>query len=262
MARKSRAITGYHAIAEYIRRSSDAVLYLVAKESVGNPRVRELELLARQHDVEVKKVPASEDLAGLGGLGREGAKEARGAALLIHEASTPGVEQTTSAKALKELIESLGDGPCLVLMLDGVTDPQNLGAVMRSADQFAVELLILPTRRSVHETSTVARTSSGASAHVRVAEVSNLNGAIRVLQESGFWVYGADMAGKPAPSCDFRGRVAIVMGSEGMGLARLVRENCDALIAIPSRGHIDSLNISVAAGILMYEVRRQHWFSS
>jgi len=222
--------------------------------------VKELELLALEHDVEVKKVSTSEELAGLGGLGREAARDARGAALLIHETSTPRSEQAISAGALKELIESLGEGPSLVLMLDGVTDPQNLGAVMRSADQFAVELLILPTRRSVHETGTVARTSSGASAHVRVAEVSNLNGAIKALQEGGFWVYGADMAGKPAPSCDFRGRVALVMGSEGAGLARLVRENCDALIAIPSRGHIDSLNISVAAGILMYEVRRQHWF--
>jgi 23S rRNA (guanosine2251-2'-O)-methyltransferase len=106
----------------------------------------------------------------------------------------------------------------------------------------------------------VLRASSGASQYVRVQSVPNLAGAMEALKEAGFWIYGADLAGERADSVRFAGRVALVLGSEGGGLRRLVRERCDALVRIPAAGHVDSFNVSVAAGILMYEVRRQQCF--
>jgi 23S rRNA (guanosine2251-2'-O)-methyltransferase len=147
-----------------------------------------------------------------------------------------------------------------VVILDGITDPHNLGAVLRSADQFGVDLVVLPERRSAHLGDTVSRTSAGADRWVRTAAATNVSRAIAALQERGFWVYGADVEGAPAHTIDLTGNVALVFGREGEGLHRLVRESCDQLLCIPTTGKIDSLNVSVSAGILLYEVRRQAGF--
>ena len=160
---------------------------------------------------------------------------------------------------VEEFCSSLSDDQgALVLILDGITDPHNLGAILRSADQFGVDLVMIPERRSVQANETVVKGSSGAAQYVPVSVVTNLNREIEVLKKNGFWVYGADMKGTSSYSEKFSSRTAIVMGSEGCGMSNLVRKNCDYIVSIPMQGHIDSLNVSVAAGILLYEFRRNH----
>ncbi|HDQ13329.1 MAG TPA: 23S rRNA (guanosine(2251)-2'-O)-methyltransferase RlmB [Sediminispirochaeta sp.] len=144
-----------------------------------------------------------------------------------------------------------------VLLLDGLTDPGNLGAVLRSCDLFDLDLLVLPTRRSAKINGTALKASAGAGVYVSYAEVNNLARAIRELKEHDFWVYGADVEGEPVWSVKFPPRVALLLGSEGGGLGRLTSEHCDQMVTIPTGGHIDSLNVSVAAGILLYELRRR-----
>jgi 23S rRNA (guanosine2251-2'-O)-methyltransferase len=150
----------------------------------------------------------------------------------------------------------------LVLLLDEITDPHNLGAILRSADQFSVDLVVIPQSHSVKLTGSVAKVSSGASAWVATCPVTNLLRAMEQLKKAGYWLYGADKEGERADSVDLAGNIGIVMGSEGKGLRRLVMEGCDGIIRIPSSGHVDSFNVSVAAGILMYEVRRQQGYYS
>ena len=116
--------------------------------------------------------------------------------------------------------------------------------------------MIIPERRSVQANETVVKVSSGAAQYVPISVVTNLSRAIATLKDNGFWIYGADMAGESSYTIDFARRTAIVMGSEGDGISQLVRKNCDHIVSIPMRGHIDSLNVSVAAGILLYEFRR------
>jgi 23S rRNA (guanosine2251-2'-O)-methyltransferase len=145
----------------------------------------------------------------------------------------------------------------MVLALDGITDVHNLGALMRSADLFNADAVIVPGHRSAKDSDVVAKISSGASAFVPLFEVTNLVRTLGRLKDAGFWIYGADTDGQPAPRTNLAGNTALVLGSEGRGISRLVRETCDALVCIPARGHVDSFNVSVAGGILMYEIRRQ-----
>lgn len=148
----------------------------------------------------------------------------------------------------------------LVLILDSITDPHNVGAILRSCDQFCVDLVVMPERRSLKEplsNEVVARSSSGASAWVPVSVVSNLVRTVEQLKEAGFWIYGADASGLSATKVDFPEKTAIIMGSEGAGIGRLLEEHCDVLVSIPTSGRLDSLNVSVATGVLLYEVRRQ-----
>lgn len=147
-----------------------------------------------------------------------------------------------------------------MLVLDGIMDPQNLGAILRSADQFATDMVVIPSRHSAQETQTVAKVSAGASAYVPLAVVPNIPSALELLKENGFWIFGADMEGQTTDTIDFGGKVCLVLGSEGTGLRRLVRERCDFLARIPAAGHVDSFNVSVAAGILLFEARRQQGF--
>ena len=188
-----------------------------------------------------------------------GAKPALGGA---RSSDLPARRPPPAARAasLRERLAEISSPSALILLLDEISDPRNLGAILRSADQFRVELVILPTRRAARETQAVVQTSAGASLYVPVASVPNLAAGLEAAKEAGFWVYGADLGGRRLDSVSFEGRVALVLGSEGAGLRRLVRERCDALVRIPSGGHVDSLNVSVAAGILMYEIRRQQDF--
>jgi rRNA methylase, putative, group 3 len=144
----------------------------------------------------------------------------------------------------------------LVLILDSITDPHNVGAIIRSADQFGVDLVVLPEHRGATDFEVIARTSAGAASWVNIVLVPNLVRAVEQLKEAGFWIYGADAGGKPAPELKITGKSALVMGSEGTGIARLLKSKCDEIVSIPTSGKLDSLNVSVAAGILLYEIRR------
>jgi 23S rRNA (guanosine2251-2'-O)-methyltransferase len=150
-----------------------------------------------------------------------------------------------------------GEAPFFVI-LDEIEDPHNLGSVIRTVECAGAHGVIIPKRRSAQVTAVVARTSAGAAAFVPVARVSNLAQAIDALKERGVWIAGADAsAGQTAYEADLTGPLAIVIGSEGRGLSRLVREKCDFLVKLPLLGRIQSLNASVAAGILLYEAVRQ-----
>jgi 23S rRNA (guanosine2251-2'-O)-methyltransferase len=160
-------------------------------------------------------------------------------------------------KAFIESVESMELKNSVVLVLDEITDPQNLGAILRSADQFGVDLVVLPERRSAKLSSTVNKTSAGASAYISVVVVKNLRRSISELKAAGFWVYGADIKGTKLQNVEFAERAVVVLGAEGKGLSRLILEECDHVVTIPTSGRVDSLNVSVAAGIMLYELRRQ-----
>jgi len=144
-----------------------------------------------------------------------------------------------------------------VIVLDGVTDPHNLGAVMRTAEAGGAHGVIIPKRRAVGLTATVAKTSAGAIAHMAVARVSNISRALEELKAAGLWIACADADGPSLYEADLTGPVALVLGAEGEGVSRLVRENADFVVGIPMLGRIGSLNVSVAAGVLIYEVVRK-----
>lgn len=146
----------------------------------------------------------------------------------------------------------------LVLLLDGIEDPQNLGSLIRSAHCFGANGVVIPRDRAAGITPAVIKASAGAAGHIPVARVVNLTQAIDTLKEKGFWVYGADAgADTELGSARFEGDIGLVMGSEGKGIRPLVRKRCDILVSIPLFGKVDSLNVSVAAGILLHEIRRQ-----
>lgn len=234
------AVTGYHAIEAAIARGCAGAVLLVGRPS---PRIQRVAELAARQGIAVKRV-APEDLDR-----HAGRDEHRGLVLLAPEDSRPAV-------SLREVVQKAGDHS-LLLLLDGVTDPRNLGAILRSADMFGVDAVVTPHRRSAHETQAVRTTSAGAVEWVPAISVANLAQAISTLKEAGYWIYGAEAQGDDPAGVDLRGRVALVLGAEGAGLRRLVRESCDRLIGIPTSGHVDSLNVAAAAAILMYEARRQ-----
>ena len=159
---------------------------------------------------------------------------------------------------VEEILETAaqrGEAPFIVI-LDGVTDPHNLGAGIRSAECAGAHGVVIPERRSVGLTPAAVKASAGAVEYVKVARVTNITRLIESLQKSGVWVYAAAMEGERFDKVDFSGAVALVVGGEGDGVSRLVLEKCDRKVALPLRGKIDSLNASVAAGILMYEIVR------
>lgn len=155
-----------------------------------------------------------------------------------------------------KLAEEKGEPPFLIL-LDGIEDPHNLGAIIRTANQAGAHGVIIPKRRAVGLTATVARTSAGALNYTPVAKVTNLTSTITELKEKGMWFVCADMDGEIMYHLDLKGSIGLVIGNEGEGVSRLVKENCDFTAKIPMKGQIDSLNASVAAGVLAYEIVRQ-----
>ncbi len=241
----TETILGFHSIEEALRSGSGAGTLLVSRPG---PRVDRIRELARRKGVPISEVEDSE-------LTRLCGSEAHRGVLLVVDRPA-GAQKAGLRRYLQELE---GEKP-LVLALDGITDPQNLGAILRSADQLRVELVIIPSRRSAQETQTVAKVSSGASEYVPLAVVPNIAQALELLKQKGFWIFGADASGERTDRVDMRGKVCIVMGSEGSGMHRLVRERCDFLVSIPSAGHVDSFNVSAAAAILLFEARRQQGF--
>lgn len=153
------------------------------------------------------------------------------------------------------LAESKGQPPFL-LILDGIEDPHNLGSILRTADAFGVHGIIIPKRRAVGLTGIVAKTSTGAIEHVPVVRVANISQTIELLQNQGIWVFATDMAGEDVRQWNSQGPLAIVIGNEGQGVSPLVKQKADGIVTIPMVGHVQSLNASVAAGVLVYEVAR------
>ena len=155
-----------------------------------------------------------------------------------------------------EYAESKGEKP-FVVICDGVEDPHNLGAIIRSAECTGVHGVIIPKRRAVGLTHVVAKSSAGALEHMRVARVTNLASLIDDLKSRGLWIYAADMGGEDYYKTDYSGGVAVVLGSEGFGISRLVKEKCDFTVSIPLYGNVNSMNVSCAAAVILTEVAKQ-----
>ena len=162
-------------------------------------------------------------------------------------------------KTLESIIRKAKDRqePPFVIVLDRITDPQNLGSIIRTAEGCGAHGIVIPRRRACGVTPAVVKASAGAVEYVPIARVVNITRTLNWLKQQGFWIIGADMEGNPYYLTDLKGSVALVLGSEGLGIGRLVKENCDTLVSIPMMGRVQSLNVSVAGAILMYEVLRQ-----
>lgn len=158
---------------------------------------------------------------------------------------------------LEEILEQTREKAGFFLILDEIEDPHNLGAIIRSAEASGVDAIIIPKRRACQVNATVEKTAAGATSHIKIVRVTNLAQTIEKLKESGIWIYSVDMDGADYTKTDLKGKIALVIGNEGKGISRLVKEKSDFTVSIPMKGHINSLNASVAASILMFEAVRQ-----
>lgn len=197
--------------------------------------------LAKQRGVVIKEV-SDEKLTAMAGTSKHG-----GVAAQLAACSYATLEEILAVSKEK-------GKPPFIIIADEIADPHNLGAIIRTAEAAGADGVIIPKRRSASLNATVYKTSAGAAAWLKVARVSNLVDTIKQLKKENIWVFGMEADGTPYDKADFSGGVAIVVGSEGFGLGRLVRENCDMIVSLPMNGKINSLNASVSAGILMYEV--------
>ncbi len=251
-------ITGFHAIEEKVRRAVESGKndgLSISYSKIG-PRVKKILELASS----IKIPCAQTDVKNLDSLVQnlpEIARDHRGIVLFVE-----GTAKKQPDVNFDEWISSskFSDGKSTVLILDSITDPHNVGAILRSADQFGAALVIMPKRNSANNFSDneiIARASAGASSYVPVSIVPNLSRAAQKLKEAGFWIYGADAGGESVTEIKFPAKTCIVMGSEGTGISNLLEKQCDTIVSIPTCGKIDSLNVSVATGVLLYEAYRQ-----
>ena len=242
-------IFGRNAVKEALKAGRSIDKILVQTEPDGS--LREIVGLAKDariivHEVDRRKLDEACLPFGHGG------KTANHQGIVAY---TAGVEYCETADILA-LAAERGEKP-FVVVLDGVEDPHNLGSIIRSADCAGAHGVILGKHRSAPVTAAAVKASAGASEHMRIARVVNISAALEELKAAGLWIAGADMAGESMYKQDMTGAFALVIGNEGEGLSRLVRERCDYLVSIPMKGHVDSLNAGVAAGILLFEKRRQ-----
>lgn len=232
-------IYGVNPILEAIRAHPERVRFVAVARDQSR-RLQRVEEEARRAGVSVRRVPADQvdRMAGRG----------------VHN----GVAAEISEAAYADFDDVIGEGATFVLILDGITDPQNLGTILRVAEGFGVGLVVLPEHESVGLTPAAVKASAGASEWVPVAQVTNLSRAIESLKKEGFWVYGAAEKGDPPADIDFTGKVALVLGNEGKGIRRNVLEHCDRVVTIPMSGRVESFNVATAAAVLCYEVTRQN----
>lgn len=236
-------IEGRNAVLEALR-SGKPIDKLFVLEGCQDGPIRSITREARKHDTIVKFV-TKERLDQMSETKKHQGVIAFGAAY-----------EYAQVEDMFKLAEEKGEAPFLFL-LDGIEDPHNLGAIIRTANLAGAHGVVIPRNRAVGLTATVAKTSAGALNYTPVAKVTNLSATIRELKERGMWFVCADMAGQTMYQLDLKGPIGLVIGSEGDGVGKLVRENCDFTAAIPMKGEIDSLNASVAAGVLAYEIVRQ-----
>jgi 23S rRNA (guanosine2251-2'-O)-methyltransferase len=230
-------LSGIHPVGEALRAGTPLERILVA-QGVGGPRMQEIIDLARQAGVPVRFEPraALERLAG--------------------SSAHQGVVALGAARKYADL-ESVAASEMLVV-LDGVEDPHNLGAIIRTAHAAGAGAVIIPERRAASVTDVVAKAAAGALEHLPVVRVTNINRALEDLKDRGYWIYGLDERGTQAhDETEFAARCVLVLGGEGKGLHEQVRKHCDVMVRIPMAGKISSLNVSVAAGVVLFEWRRR-----
>ena len=237
---------GINPVAEALKADAGRIERICIERGQKNHRIQEIIDLGRESGVAL----AFEDR---GWLDRkaEGARH-QGVLCYVSEMPTAGVEE----------ILAQAKTPGLVLLLDGIEDPHNLGAILRSAEVAGADGVFIPQRRSVGLSGAAVKASAGAASHIKVTRIGNAAQLIERLKESGYWVAGLDVdARRPIWEADFTVPTALVLGGEGSGLHRLVKEKCDFLVSIPVRGKVSSHNVSVAAGIALYEILRQRFLT-
>ena len=242
-------IMGRNAVKEAIKSGRSIDKLWVSAEQDGS--LREILSLARDRNLIIHETPRQkldELCMPFGYGGRTGNHQ--GIAAFI-----PGAEYCDISDIL-EYAREKGEQP-FVIILDGIEDPHNLGSIIRSAECAGAHGVIIPKRRSASLTAAAVKASAGAVSYMKVARVSNICGAMERLKDEGLWIAGADTGGTPVYDCDLKGAIGLVIGGEGDGLGRLAKEKCDFLVSVPLRGQLESLNASVAAGILMFEKRRR-----
>ncbi|MBQ5992089.1 MAG: 23S rRNA (guanosine(2251)-2'-O)-methyltransferase RlmB [Clostridia bacterium] len=242
-------LIGRNAVREALKSGRSIDRILVTTEHDGS--LGEIVTLARERKLVVREVDRKK-LDELCMPFGHGGKTANHQGVVAYAAGVTYCEVADILDAAKEK----GEAP-FVIVLDGVEDPHNLGSVIRSADCAGAHGVIIGKRRSASVTAAAVKASAGATEYVKIARVVNISAAIEQLKKAGVWIAGADMNGEPMRSAAMKGPLALVIGNEGEGLSKLVRDNCDFLVSIPMQGHIDSLNAGVAAAILMFEKKRQ-----
>ncbi|GAB1235008.1 23S rRNA (guanosine(2251)-2'-O)-methyltransferase RlmB [Ferrigenium sp. UT5] len=239
---EARIIHGFHAVTARLRQNADSVLELYVDPQRRDPRARDLLKLAESNGVRIIQVDGKR-LDGMAGNAR-------------HQGVAARVNAAQKVQHLDDVLDTLTE-PALLLVLDGVQDPHNLGACLRSADAFGVHAVIAPKDRAVGVNATVEKVACGAAQTVPYITVTNLARTLRELKERDIWVIGMDgEAETNLHETRQTGAVALVLGAEGEGMRRLTRETCDQLARIPMLGSVESLNVSVSAGICLYEARR------
>ena len=240
---KSKMIFGFHAVTSRIRHEASSVEEIYVDSTRKDGRMQELIHAAKTAGVRIIQTD-DQRLNSIVGTRR-------------HQGVVAKAGELSLARNLDELLDAV-DGPPLLLILDGITDPHNLGACLRVADGVGAHAVIAPKDRAVGLNATAAKVASGAAETVPYIMVTNLARTLRELKERGITLVGtSDDVEKNIYQTDMRGGVGIVMGSEGEGMRRLTRETCDELVQIPMFGSVESLNVSVAAGVCLYEARRQ-----
>ena len=232
---------GIHAVMEALKsKKRTGVQLYVADNKAGHRAVEEIIRLAKRNNVKIDRM----DVKMMDRLTKGG----------NHQGVLAKAQPVRLMKLSTALYESDGNKKDLWLAVDEMTDPQNLGAIIRSAACLGFSTIILPQRRTVGLTPAVYKVACGAVERVNIVEVSNLSNALLDLKEEGFWVYGADMDGQPITQTDYASPAVLVIGSEGTGIREKTAENCDQIISIPQKGGVESLNASAAAGIIMYDM--------
>jgi 23S rRNA (guanosine2251-2'-O)-methyltransferase len=242
--KNTETVYGLHAVRVILERHPDRVVAVRLADRRDDPRVREIDELARRHDRPVQRI------------------DAHGLKQLVGEVAHQGVVAEVSPLlpwSEDDLLDALQNARNpLLLALDGVQDPHNLGACLRTADACGALAVVVPKDRAAQMNATVRKVAVGAAETTPVVAVTNLVRTLKLLKEAGLWVVGADAEGtKLAYEADLKGGTVLVLGAEGAGLRQLTRQTCDWMVRLPQLGTVESLNVSVAAGMLLYEAVRQ-----
>lgn len=233
-------IVGRNAVFEALNAGRTIDSVLIVKGNNGGP-VSRIVNLCKKKSITIKDASAAKLDSMCGGMNHQGV------------AAIAGAKEYCDVDDILKCAEERGEDP-FIIICDEINDPHNLGAIIRTAEASGAHGVIIPKRGSAGLTSSVDKASSGALEYMNVARVSNLVSCVDELKKKNIWVYGAEMNSKPYYETNFSGGCALVIGSEGFGISRLLKEKCDVLVSMPMKGKINSLNASVAAGILMYEV--------
>ncbi|HEN9856545.1 TPA: 23S rRNA (guanosine(2251)-2'-O)-methyltransferase RlmB [Streptococcus agalactiae] len=236
----SDLVYGLHAVTESLRANTGNKLYL--QDDLRGKNVDKVKALATEKKVSISWTP-KKTLSDMTNGG-------------VHQGFVLKVSEFAYADLSEIMTKAENEENPLILILDGLTDPHNLGSILRTADATNVTGIIIPKHRSVGVTPVVSKTSTGAVEHVPIARVTNLSQTLDTLKDKEFWIFGTDMNGTPSHKWNTKGKLALVIGNEGKGISHNIKKQVDEMITIPMTGHVQSLNASVAAAILMYEVFR------